>query len=258
MPDNITKTLDAFQASLAKVQADFFGQIATLYANMSTLSEAQLLKAAREISLFDLLLKSGYTDSVRILRDQYDKEIVGILAQAKSKGLAIEKVSFDLIEGLKNLELENILRSASGFSMQVKQEMFASLVAGEPTEVAINSIVNKLGPTEVLVNGKIVKKAGQLASHQARVAANDSIRKFISSTRRKTFEKDPSVRWVYVGGIIDTTRDACAETMNDPRQDKGWTLEEIDTHASVTFADGSFVDFASRGGFNCRHDWLIL
>lgn len=257
MVDKIEQTLDVFQDSLVKVQAKFFGDLATVYSNLSDLSEVQLLKATREISLFELLLKSGYTDSVKILQKQYDAQIKGIMAHAKTKGVPVERVSFDLIEGLKNLELENTFRSAAGFSMEIKQEMFASLVAGEPTEVAINSIIDKLGPSERIVDGKLVKKPGQLASHQARVAANDSIRNFISATRRKTFEKDDTVRWEYVGPISDNTRDACMETLSDPRQDKGWTLDEIDAHSSVTFADGSSVSFIDRGGFNCQHDWHV-
>lgn len=53
-------------------------------------------------------------------------------------------------------------------------------------------------------------------------------------------------KYVYVGPADDKTRDACLDTLSDPRQETGWTREEIAE---------SQTPFITTGGYNCRHEW---
>ena len=78
------------------------------------------------------------------------------------------------------------------------------------------------------------------------VAVNDGFRQFDNLARHKVFEGE-DVRWTYVGPLDDVTRDECATTLGD-EPDKGYTEAEV--MASLT-------PFGVRGGFNCRHDWMI-
>jgi hypothetical protein len=54
-------------------------------------------------------------------------------------------------------------------------------------------------------------------------------------------------KYIYLGPADDKTREVCLETLDDERQETGWTLEEINT---------SETPFIDRGGWNCRHRWI--
>ena len=59
-------------------------------------------------------------------------------------------------------------------------------------------------------------------------------------------EVNPEVLFTYFGPLDDVTRDICVEALSDPRNDTGFTVDEIETLA---------VDLVDGGGFNCRHTW---
>jgi hypothetical protein len=54
-------------------------------------------------------------------------------------------------------------------------------------------------------------------------------------------------RFVYIGALDNKTRPACEHTLNSPNQETGWTKEQI---------AASEVNYITRGGWNCRHDWV--
>ena len=54
-------------------------------------------------------------------------------------------------------------------------------------------------------------------------------------------------KYVYMGPQDSKTRDECLNTLTDSRQGEGWTLAEV---------NASETPFISKGGWNCRHDWL--
>lgn len=60
-------------------------------------------------------------------------------------------------------------------------------------------------------------------------------------------EVDPEVLFTYFGPNDDVTRDICLEALSDPRNDTGFTVDEINGDLAVDLVDG--------GGFNCRHTW---
>jgi hypothetical protein len=71
-------------------------------------------------------------------------------------------------------------------------------------------------------------------------------RQFDDIARHKVFEGE-DIRWTYVGPIDDRTRDICMDTVsNEP--DKGYTEAEV---------LASNTPFGDRGGFNCRHSWMV-
>lgn len=68
------------------------------------------------------------------------------------------------------------------------------------------------------------------------------------ATLKKDFYEQAGVElYEYLGPSDGKTRPECQATLDDPRQETGWTLEEI---------AASNTPFIERGGFNCRHDWV--
>ena len=76
---------------------------------------------------------------------------------------------------------------------------------------------------------------------------NDGIRSYESLARSKAFEGE-DVLWIYNGPLDSVTRDVCVATLGNPLNITGFTEAEV---------NGTNTPFGFRGGFNCRHDWLI-
>ena len=85
-----------------------------------------------------------------------------------------------------------------------------------------------------------------LASHQLNVVAYDGLKTFDDMARFKTFQGQ-DVRWTYVGPQDSVTRPECQAT-KDKEPKKGYTESEVSS---------SDTPFGTRGGFNCRHSWMI-
>jgi hypothetical protein len=73
---------------------------------------------------------------------------------------------------------------------------------------------------------------------------NDAFSRFSNTTRAKAFEEFPEVKFQYIGTSDNKTREVCQRALQEPPL----TREEIDALG--------YVDFANRGGYNCRHDWV--
>ena len=120
--------------------------------------------------------------------------------------------------------------NANLFSERLTNELFSGIVSGEN----IGSIIKRLSETV------------PLATHQLNVAAYDSFRQFDDLARYKVFE-GADVTWTYIGPSDDRTRDACRNTIQNEPKD-GYTEEKV---------AASDTPFGVRGGFNCRHSWMI-
>jgi|GEM_PF-1851796 len=65
--------------------------------------------------------------------------------------------------------------------------------------------------------------------------------------KKDMFEEAGIDKYYYFGPNDNKTRDDCLATMQDPRQSTGWTMAEI---------NASRTPFITRGGYNCRHEWV--
>ena len=63
-------------------------------------------------------------------------------------------------------------------------------------------------------------------------------------TVAKAFKEFPEIKFQYVGVSDNKTREVCQRALQEPPL----TIEEINALG--------YVDFGSRGGYNCRHDWI--
>jgi hypothetical protein len=58
--------------------------------------------------------------------------------------------------------------------------------------------------------------------------------------------KDADVLFQYVGPLDDVTRDECVNILTDSQNAVGYKLDELP------------LPIDERGGWNCRHDWVVV
>lgn len=73
------------------------------------------------------------------------------------------------------------------------------------------------------------------------------IRTFESALDKVSMINGGIEKFKYVGPVDSKNRDACQATLQDKRQETGWTAEEV---------ENSNTPFIERGGWNCRHRWV--
>lgn len=75
------------------------------------------------------------------------------------------------------------------------------------------------------------------------------IRTFESSLDKISMINGGIKKFKYMGPVDSKNRDACQATLQDSRQETGWTAEEV---------ENSNTPFIERGGWNCRHRWVAF
>jgi hypothetical protein len=88
----------------------------------------------------------------------------------------------------------------------------------------------------------------EVMGRNAKIEISEGIKTFDRAVASEQMKEAGIERFVYDGPDDDVTRDACHAVLNDPRQETGWTREDI--------AELDDVSFIGGGGYNCRHDWL--
>lgn len=225
MPDPV----DQFMGQIGKLETALFADLDKIARGLNTLSDTELINVIRELNFFQELLDRGYKDAVNGLMDAYEGKISQLAQEARSRGITtIQGATVEQLEFLQELDTKRLLGTAQAFSDDLTQGLFQGIVAGESTP----AIVSRLSET---VN---------LQTHQLNVAVHDGIRQFDNTARMKVFEGE-GVKWVYVGPMDDRTRDVCLEAL---------AAGEVTEKERNRLAAGS----TDRGGFNCRHDWMVV
>lgn len=225
MPDPV----ETFAKEIGKLETALFADLQRIAQRLDTLTDTELITVMRELNFFQELLDRGYADSVNGLMDAYDGQLESIAAEARKRGIrTIKGATVEQLEFLQQLDTQTLLGRASQFSDELTKGLFQGIVAGEST----SDIVRRLAES---IN---------LQTHQLNVAVHDGIRQFDNTARMKVFE-DEDVLWVYVGPNDDRTRDICQQALG--------AGEVTEANRNNLAAGGS-----SRGGFNCRHDWMVV
>jgi hypothetical protein len=223
--------VDTFSSQIGKLETALFTDLGKIAQRLDKLSDTELITMIRELNFFQELLDRGYTDAVNGLMDAYEGQLSSIVQEASKRGIrTVKGATIQQLELLQELDTRTLLGNANAFANTLTEGLFSGIIAGESP----SSIVARLAET---VN---------LETHQLNVAVHDGFRKFDDIARHKVFEGE-DIRWTYVGPIDDRTRDICMDTVsNEP--DKGYTEAEV---------LASNTPFGDRGGFNCRHSWMV-
>ena len=213
------------------IEKKLLNDLKTIAKRMDTLSDTELVAIAKELDFFQELLDRGYTNAVNGLMEAYEGKVDVIAKEAARRGIpTVKGATIGQLELLQDMEASTLLGKASAYANDLKDGLFKGIISGERP----SAIVKRLSET---IN---------LETHQLNVAVNDGFRQFDNLARHKVFEGE-DVRWTYVGPLDDVTRDDCVTTLSDEPA-KGYTEAEV---------IASLTPFGVRGGFNCRHDWMV-
>jgi hypothetical protein len=136
------------------------------------------------------------------------------------------------------LEFTTVSQQAQG---KISQAMYNSIAAGAPMDELVKQI------TGALIGHKDAR--GNPLSQYADLYASDGVMNFYNSVHLEKGKQAGLESMLYVGDIINTTRDFCAK-----RVMKVYTIDEINswTH-NWAGKRGPALNY--RGGWNCRHHW---
>ena len=224
-----------FMSALGGIQNKLNDQLPTLAGRLSRLSDDELAILARELDFFQELNRLGYSDALNDLMNEYDNTASKVFEQARSRGLQVQVATAQNLELIKELDATTLLGRARDFSSRYKSELLRGVIAGESGRQIANRLTTTLGT--------------ELTSANLNLIVNDSFAKFSNSATFKAFADEPQTRYRYVGILDNNTRDICREVLEDSQNSQGYTMEEIFDLP---------VGFDDRGGFNCRHDWVVV
>ena len=225
-----------FMSALGGIQNKLNDQLPTLASRLARLSDQELTIIARELDFFQELNRLGYSDALTDLMNEYDDVATKVFNQARSRGLQVQVATAQNLELIKELDAGTLLGRARDFSSRYKSELLRGIIAGESGRQIVDRLTATLGT--------------ELTSANLNLIVNDSFAKFSNSATFQAFADEPTTRYRYVGVLDGKTRDSCRQVLLDQKANnpKGYTMEEI---LSLP------VGYDDRGGFNCRHDWVV-
>ena len=227
MPDPVA----TFMGQIQNIEKKLLNDLKQIAKGLDQLTDTELVAIARELDFFQELLDRGYTNAVNGLMEAYEGQVETIAKEAARRGISTVKgATVGQLQLLQDLEAENLLGKAATYANDLKDGLFKGIVSGERP----SDIVNRLSET---VN---------LKTHQLNVSVHDGIKQFDDLARHKVFEGE-DVLWTYIGPLDDVTRQECQSTLSGEPA-KGYTEAEV---------NASLTPFGVRGGFNCRHSWMV-
>jgi len=228
----VADPVDRFMNQIQNIEKRLLDDLKLIAKRMDRLTDSELVAIAKELDFFKELLDRGYSNAVNGLMSAYEGQVEEVAKEAARRGIkTVRGATVEQLQLLQDLEAESLLGKATTYANDLKDGLFKGIVSGER-------------PSQIVAR---LKNTVKLETHQLNVSVNDGIKQFDDLARHKVFEGE-DVRWEYVGPADEVTRDICFNTLtNQPA--KGYT--EAQVNASAT-------PFGSRGGFNCRHSWMIF
>ena len=233
MPDDIDKAVNSFMNQVKKIEDSLRNDLERLAYRMNDMTETELLLTTKRLNFLQELVDKGYGSQVNNLMDEYDVLLADAVKEAKRRGVVPMKTeTVEAIQTLKDLDTEKLLGKARVWGDEMKSVMFVNIYGG----ASIRDTIEAMGQVN-------------LASHQLNVAVNTGLRQFSDFSRYNVF-KGEDVKWIYVGPNDSVTRPECQNTLADSRNNlnKGFSESEVGS---------SGTPFGIRGGYNCRHSWMV-
>ncbi len=232
MPDSIDNAVNTFMANIKAIEDELQRDLEKLAYKMSQMTDTEILATTKKLNFLQELIDKGYGKELNNLMIEYDVLLAKSVLEANKRGIIpVGSERVEALQTLKDLDTETLLGRASAWSNEMKKSMFTSIYSG----ANIRSVVASIAETE-------------LATYQMNVAVNTGLRQFSDLSRYSVF-RGQDVKWTYVGPQDDRTRDDCQSTHNNEPA-IGYTEEQVNNDTNTPFG--------VRGGFNCRHSWMVL
>lgn len=223
---HIDKLLLTFDKSFNSLSYDVRKEILYLF-RTSDLDLSVIINQAFESSKYFNEISNFAKHNVEMI--QYTKQIANELGYK----FALTQGNIELYEQFQNTIFTKLSKNIELYQAEMNGFMIRSQLEGK----SINQISSGLG--------EVFGGMGRRLNTEINTSISIS-----DSMIKKDFYKQAGIdKFVYAGPDDDKTRDTCSSTLNDPRQEMGWTLEEV---------NNSETPFVERGGFNCRHQWMAF
>lgn len=137
-----------------------------------------------------------------------------------------------------------------GFLMEIGgavQQEIKSSIQKDMTRFAITAKLSERPVSQII--GEINEKFEQVGRRAGTEVAT-ALAQFDRATAKAMYENAGVERFQYFGPSDEVTRDSCLKVLNDPQNEEGFTIEEINAMQDVDFVLGG------RPYYNCRHEFL--
>ena len=224
-----------FQTEITAIEARFLLEVDALLNRLSSLSKEEQLILLREIDFMTRLNTQGLDKVLGKMSSAMTAEVGKLSKMYAAQGLAVT-ANFTPIGALVQEDMALFLSQYEHYAKGIKQSLIQGVVASTPTKVLTKQLTTMSG--------------GTLSSRNSYFILQETYARFDGAVKATIFEdKKDIARWEYLGDIDNRNRDSCAAVL---AQGGSWTMDEI--NAGEAHPE---IDFVSRGGFNCRHDWVL-
>ena len=230
MPDYV----DNYMNDLSSIQDELMDRLRLLIPRLQELNSRELIEVARGIDFVKEMDNLGLSGALESLYKSFDGEIEATIRRAAQLGIpGISTVNLESVELMRLLKFEELGKDYLKFASNLKTELFRGIISGTPAKDLSARLFESFGKDKILT------------SAQTRVVVNDSFARLSNATTGEVF-KDADVLFQYVGPLDDVTRPECQSVLGDPQNAVGYRLDELP------------LPIDERGGWNCRHDWVVV
>ena len=230
---NKLANLDFYNKEIENIQQQLIDKLDNLVIGLGRVTDTELMQIAKQIDFFAEMEALGFTKLMNRVGKTFDDEIARVFAELSKRELGqVSAASIDALRELKNFEMTYLTNGVRQYSDQLKTAMLRGIITGESNIQIMNNINSTFGV------------GTYISSSETSFLINDAFSRFSNTSRAKAFEEFPEVKFQYIGTSDNKTREVCQRALQEPPL----TREEIDALG--------YVDFANRGGYNCRHDWV--
>ena len=230
---NKLANLDFYNKEIENIQQQLIDKLDNLVIGLGRVTDTELMQIAKQIDFFAEMEALGFTKLMNRVGKTFDDEIARVFAELSKRELGkVSAASIDTLRELKNFEMTYLTNGVRQYSDQLKTAMLRGIITGESNIQIMNNINTTFGV------------GTYISSSETSFLINDAFSRFSNTSRAKAFEEFPEVKFQYIGTSDNKTREVCQRALQEPPL----TREEIDALG--------YVDFANRGGYNCRHDWV--
>jgi len=230
---NKLANLDFYNKEIENIQQQLIDKLDNLVIGLGRVTDTELMQIAKQIDFFAEMEALGFTKLMNRVGKTFDDEIARVFAELSKRELGqVSAASIDALRELKNFEMTYLTNGVRQYSDQLKTAMLRGIITGESNIQIMNNINTTFGV------------GTYISSSETSFLINDAFSRFSNTSRAKAFEEFPEVKFQYIGTSDNKTREVCQRALQEPPL----TREEIDALG--------YVDFANRGGYNCRHDWV--
>lgn len=217
---------EKFIQTLETIQNKIVKELKSLIVKQTNISDKML--AIETYNIEKRMNELGYQDAI----DEYIKSFDEAVISSKY----VKKISLEFVDEI------DLIQKNLGDYLLGEQKKFHSLLTMQIESGLLNGKSNKL----------IIESLNDvpLTTTQLKTVVNTSYANHTRNITKEAFKDDKEQKFIYVGGVIPTSSDACRNVVE---AGKTYTMAQIEAGINE---GGGLVDWGGRvPNFNCIHTW---